>query len=138
MEFYGMSQRFARQFIDLMDNFPRTQRRYTGPFGVMHMFSIEPKFFDQDYEYLVPMKCIEDRDKIGLGHSINDVIEGRVFEEYDPGTKQYMFRKSGNTNAMNYDENTPVFDSMQERFNPKVNAGGGGYPWGRDFVFIED
>jgi hypothetical protein len=61
-----------------------------------------------------------------------------VYAEYDPACKQYMFRESGNTNAMNYDEHTPVFQSMQERFNPTINSGGGGYEWGRDFVFIEE
>ena len=138
MEFYGLSQRFAQQFIALMDDFPMTKRRFTGPFGAMHIHSANPDLFDQNNLYLVPMKCIEDRDKIGYGTNINLVIEGKTFAEHDPACKQYMFREAGNTNHMRYDEHTPVFDSMPEKFNAKVNNKGGGYPWGRDFVFIDD
>lgn len=138
MEFYGLSQRFAKQFIAVMDDFPSTDRRFTGPFGVMHVHTLDPNLFDQDYDYLVPMKCIEDRDKIGFGNTIAEVIEGMTFAEHDPATKQFMFRKSGNTNAMNYPEHTPIFDSMLEKYNSAINNTGGGYAWGRDFVFIEE
>ena len=138
MEFYGMSQRFAQQFISLMDDFPTSDRRFTGPFGAMHIYNSMPEYFDQYNLYLVPMKTITDRDRIGFGTEIDAITMGRVFAEHEPACKQFMFRKAGNTNAMTYDEHSSVFDTMKDPMNPSTNRHGGGYEWGRDFVYIDD
>ena len=137
MEFYGLSQEYARQFVRLLDNMPNNlNRRFTGPFGIMHWFP-QTEHIDNGFLYLIPSK-LEDRDKIALGDEMYLITEGNYFEEFDPVCKQYMLRKAGNTSTMNYPEDIGVFESMQERFNPELNSGGGGYNWGRDFVFVDD
>jgi len=139
MEFYGMTQRYAEKFVDLMYNFPYTDSRISGPFGAMLLLEQMGLPFP-DYEVLVPTKGREDIDRQCLSPSIKTSTEGIGYEFYDPACKQFMFRNGGNTNQMKYDLDKPMFETMSfKTANGAVtNAAGGGPTWSRDFVIIED
>lgn len=139
MEFYGMTQRYAEKFVDLMYNFPYTDSRISGPFGAMLLLEQMGLPFP-DYEVLVPTKVREDIDRQCLSPSIKTSTEGIGYEFYDPSCKQFMFRNGGNTNQMKYDLDKPMFETMSfKTANGAVtNAAGGGPTWSRDFVIIED
>lgn len=123
MEFYGMSQRFAKWMYDLLDDFPyQNDQRYSGPFGVI---SNSRRLGWNEYStWLVPSKCVEDEDLITFSTDIWKAQDG-IGYNFQPACKQFYFRDTRNTNAMDYDV---------------VLAGGvcpntGVRP--RDFVFID-
>ena len=141
MEFYGMSQRFAQRFDEvLMSERVFRKRIITGPFGLIDAMCAHGMFDDwlDDMNCLVPTKAMDDIDMQCYGEEPRQCTYAMGEEMYPPGCKQFLFVKDGeaqNTNAFKYDPNKPMFEQMQQI--PGMNPGGGGYDASRDFVLLE-
>lgn len=125
MEFYGLSQRFARWMYDILDNFPYNEdQRYSGPFGVIS--NHEGLGCDIDYpHFLVPTKTNDDLDKIVFGRNIWSAQAGNG-NQYEPACKQFYFRQTKNTNAMQYDYVLNGLTCPSTSVRP------------RDFIFLDE
>lgn len=144
MEFYGLSQRYAKKFVDLLYNFPYMDHRVSGPFGTMLYLETREDLLDFDgYQVLAPTKARVDIDKTCLSETVYMCQKGMGYELLDPACKQFFFRNGGNTNNTKYKLDENIFDTMKfiqedgsysnEKVNPLT-----GPTWSRDFVIIED
>lgn len=125
MEFYSVSQRYAQEFVEYMDNFPYRDNRVSGPFGAMQSMERDnPK--DASRQVLMPTKQRNDVDLICLSSSISSAIYGEGFDLHLPATKQFMKCELGSTNAQTHEM---VFDDNEIDPVSGVRK--------RDFVFID-
>jgi len=144
MEFYGLSQRYAEKFVELMYNFPYTDNRVSGPFGAMLHLETRKDLLDFDgYEVLCPTKGRADLDKICLSSHVMMGSNGAGYELIDPACKQYFFRSQGNTNVTKYKLDENIFETMkrikEEDNHTSLNIDPSTGPtWSRDFVVIDD
>jgi hypothetical protein len=131
MEFYGLSQRFAKWMVELMQDFPYVEeqngypvdQRYSGPMGII-AHSRDLGFGNGTY--LAPTKEKFELDKVCFSKGIQScfMANGTLFE---PAFKQYYFTKSKNTNS-------PDYSDLLEDETVQVSDSG---PMRRDFVFID-
>lgn len=103
MEFYGMTQDFAKWMYELLDDFPHEEsQRYSGPMGVISRHYLMG--WERSSNFLVPTKFRDDLDLICYSPSIDDAQDGFVDEhfKFKPACKQFYFRNKKNTNDMEY------------------------------------
>tara|TARA_B110000858_G_scaffold82970_1_gene96147 strand:- start:4447 stop:5238 length:792 start_codon:yes stop_codon:yes gene_type:complete len=128
MEFYRFSQSYSKWFIDLLDNFPYTDYRFSGPMGVIST-SVELGWKSTG-DWLLPCKEVFDEDAISYGAGIVNQLLGKG-KRFKPATKQFYCTGMGNTNLFDYSD--VVGDLSKEDYDLSNNG-----PMRRDFVLFDE
>jgi len=138
LEFFGLSQKYAKWMVDVLDNFPTFGKpnshhnRLSGAYGIISSCMNKEKFdFDMSCNFLLPTKR-SNLDKICLSFIPRNSEYG-IGHLFDPACKQFLFDTLENTNEMVYDLNAKNHDH-----DVGVDANTvSGYYWSRDFVVVE-
>lgn len=135
MEVYGLSQRFARWMVNLMDDFPFTQKshgwslgdqRFSGPMGIITHSTVWDWNDGNRCTWLMPTKDCEEDDLICYADEPFRA-QRALGRTYAPACKQFYFTKTKNTNCPDYS------DILED---PTLNWSESGAQR-RDFVFID-
>ena len=129
MEFYRFSQSYSKWFTDLLDDFPYTKMRYSGPMGIIqNSGALGWKVTSRDW--LLPCKEVREVDSISYGVGIAEQFHGRG-THYKPAIKQFYCTGTQNTNLFDYSD---VVEDLSVDESAKSSNG----PMRRDFVIFDE
>jgi hypothetical protein len=118
MEFYRLSWEYSQWFIGLLDNFPYTKNRYSGPMGIIH-HDDRLGWKHPNRDWLMHCKEYWSKDLVSYGNGTT-VLPHEGGHHFPSAVKQFYCTSAKNTNVMNCDN--VVVDLSYDEYARSING----------------